>query len=108
MRKLTNLANCIVLLSVFGTNSAQADEFPRYDRNIEKAATKRVAAKMGELRGTIQPEAEGVLYDADNKPHRILGFPIIKEQVKRSGLPPIVSLDAPDIDRIMTGSVSKR
>jgi len=108
MRKLTFLANCFVLISAFGTNSAQAEEAPRYDRKIEKAAAERVAAKLGELRGTIRPEAEDVLYDEDNKPYRVLGFPIIKEQIKGSGLPPIVSRDAPDIDRIMTGSVPRR
>lgn len=108
MRNLKRLAYSILALCTAGAASAQAEETQRYDKKIEKAAAERVASKMGELRGTIQPDAEDFLYDENDRPFPILGFPIIKEQIKGSGLPPIVSVEEPNIDRIMTGSVSKQ
>lgn len=102
MRNAFKIATGVVVLSIFCARQVNGDELPRYDKKIEAAAAERAASRLGALRGTIQPEAQNVMHDRDFPRPPKPGFPILKENIGHSGLPPIVSLEPPDIDLMTT------
>jgi hypothetical protein len=106
MRNAIKIATGVVVLSIFCIGQGRGDEWPRYDRKIEEAAAERAASKLGALRGTIHPEAENVMYDQDIAQPPKPGFPILKENARRQGLPPIVLLETPGIDPVVTGAIA--
>lgn len=56
---------------------------PRHDRKIEAAAIEKVAAKIGELRGSLEGELIDKIISEDNLAgdrSSQLGFPIIEER----------------------------
>lgn len=85
--------------------AANAQEAGRYDRKIELAAAERAAARLGQLRGSIAPEAKQEAFFAERQPTP-LGF----------GLPtaPRPEIETPPIsmkgqDRLaVTGTVPHR
>lgn len=91
---LLALASAALLYANFGATSAFADaetntdiEFqqskPRHDRKVEAAAIEKVAAKIGDLRGSLEGDLIGNIISEDNLANENsgqLGFPIIQER----------------------------
>ena len=70
---------------------AVADNLRRHDRTIEKAAAKRAAERIGDLRGSIGPAAHGNPFFEDVEPVPLgFGLPRMAPQ-KGHGYPPPIS-----------------
>lgn len=70
---------------------ALADNLQRHDRTIEKAAAKRAAERIGDLRGSIGPAAHGNPFFEDVIPVP-LGFGLPRMAPQRGhGYPPPIS-----------------
>ena len=91
---LLALASAALLYANFGTTNAfagaetntdieyQASK-PKHGRKIEAAAIEKVAAKIGDLRGSLEGDLIGKIISEDNLANNNssqLGFPIIQER----------------------------
>ena len=73
---------------------AFAQDAPRHDRRIEKAAAERASRFLGDIRGTIDPGTSDVMHEEKAPRDQRLGFPVIPERKKKPDgeLPPVVML----------------
>ena len=116
---------------LIATDAARAGEGTRYDRNIERAAARIVAEKLGELRGgfshdvnvdmvtiaasTEKPELAPGAEDAAEMPPEPMRepapFPSQRIMQRENALPPIVIDETPwgdyGVDPVMTGGTDR-
>ena len=67
------ITGIIAAVSMLAAGQSIAAETDRYDRKIEHAAAERAAARLGQLRGSIAPEARRSSFVSEERPAP-LGF----------------------------------
>ncbi|MFZ1813349.1 MAG: hypothetical protein WBO55_11380 [Rhizobiaceae bacterium] len=104
------LLACTALVS---TASAFAGDWPEYDQSIERAAARKAAEKLGDLRGGFEHDQAiaSVKVRIEPPATRIPARRNVNHQVEAERLPPIVLNDKEvpaGVDPIMTGSTVRR
>ena len=109
--KLTTALAGFALL-IASASFAGAEE-GKFDKSIAMAAAEKAAGRMGEMRGSIdhdaQPEIvtpERLRKKADHETS-LLPRPAWQPVAESKPLPPMVNLDDPHVDTMMTGSIRR-